>query len=402
MKCYFLNSSTLLAYTGSGGPISGSNKREHGGIVTIDLANNTATYDAALSQDYVENDTFIQSELRIVKAANGQLYVPKRFLNLSGSSFNVTRTDPNTGAVNVPYNIEPDDYLLASSLEFEDNKLLTAYLSKLFIYDDTTENTQEISPTYDAAVNGNMHYNLTKASNGLIYGLTKAADYDDSNSKASILEIDPSNWQITVKHSFESDVKETNIGLTEYDGKLWGSTISGGTSGAGYLYNIEISSGTFTKVYDFDYAADGGVFAGQWTEHNGILYATSYTGGSLGYGTLSSYNPSNSTFTVLEHLSLANGRSYKSTPLVWDPNSLSVNETSLDDTLQLYPNPANNILNVNKQNLREILIFDPTGRKIMVLKDTRQVDTSKLSQGIYLLVAKDKDGRSLKSKFIKK
>lgn len=399
-----LNNSTLLTYTGSGGPLNGTRKREHGGIVKIDLANNTAQYDNVLSTSYRSDVWDIyQSELRPLLTENNQLFVPQRKLaSNGGTAFNTYRVNQNDGSVNNPLNVEPDDFLISSPLEFEDNKLVTAYLSKLFIYDDNTQNTQELSPTYDASVNGNMHYNLTKASNGLIYGLTKAADYSDSNSKASILEIDPSNWQITVKHSFESDVKETNIGLTEYNGKLWGSTISGGNNGAGYLYNIEISSGTFTKVYDFDYATDGGVFAGQWTEYNGILYATSYTGGSLGYGTLVSYNPSNTTFTVLEHLSLANGRSYKSTPLVWDPNSLSVNEASLDSTLQLYPNPVNDILYINNQNLKEILIFDLTGRKVMYLENTREVNTSKLTQGIYLVVARDKEGRSLKSKFIKK
>ncbi|MCL9808923.1 T9SS type A sorting domain-containing protein [Flavobacterium luminosum] len=78
-------------------------------------------------------------------------------------------------------------------------------------------------------------------------------------------------------------------------------------------------------------------------------------------------------------------------------NTLS-NEKFQDKTFNFYPNPVQNILNLEiEANIR---VFDLSGRQIMKVDNANQIDVSSLAKGTYLLQL-EIDGKVNNEKFIK-
>jgi len=69
---------------------------------------------------------------------------------------------------------------------------------------------------------------------------------------------------------------------------------------------------------------------------------------------------------------------------------LSVNEVNTNTDVKLYPNPANELLNVSSPDaMKEITLFDEVGRitfqAMEINKENYEVNTSRLSKGIYFV-----------------
>lgn len=69
---------------------------------------------------------------------------------------------------------------------------------------------------------------------------------------------------------------------------------------------------------------------------------------------------------------------------------------------KIYPNPVKDILNiVDVKDIYSIKIFDVQGRLMYNEKGKSQLDVSKLSKGLYILVLETKDSKNQEIKFIK-
>lgn len=201
-------------------------------------------------------------------------------------------------------------------------------------------------------------------------------------------------------HEFETGIRENNIGLIEYEGKLFGNTISGGANNDGYLFSYEISTGIFNIEHEFDHVKDGGAFLGEWLEYDGVLYGASYTGGLNGYGTLVSYDIDNGSFTVLEALTLANGRAYKATPILWDDSFLSIDEEVSVSEFKIYPNPANTFISIGQKPADLIQVYSISGKLLKQSTKSNTLQVSDLAPGVYLIRVKD-PARSESARFVK-
>lgn len=93
--------------------------------------------------------------------------------------------------------------------------------------------------------------NLLEASNGKIYGVTRAGGY---LYKGNIFEYDITSNAIKTKYIFEGyNGDEPWNGLIEgTDGDLFGMTQDGGTNNNGIIYEYNLNNSTFTKHHDFD------------------------------------------------------------------------------------------------------------------------------------------------------
>ena len=92
--------------------------------------------------------------------------------------------------------------------------------------------------------------------------------------------------------------------------------------------------------------------------------------------------------------------------LVFEDQLLNVDENSIDNSISLYPNPAQNIVTIASTNtaLQEAVVYDLTGRLVQTIAidgNTTQVDVSRLSVGSYILQLTTVNGDTVIKRFIK-
>ncbi|MEI3789374.1 MULTISPECIES: T9SS type A sorting domain-containing protein [unclassified Chryseobacterium] len=86
-------------------------------------------------------------------------------------------------------------------------------------------------------------------------------------------------------------------------------------------------------------------------------------------------------------------------------NCLSVNETSNNKDFNFYPNPVNDILNINsKMNVVKVNIYAADGKLVQSEQDKKitSVNMNRLIHGIYFVEFTFEDGKTLQNKIIKK
>ncbi|HEV3092058.1 MAG TPA: choice-of-anchor tandem repeat GloVer-containing protein [Candidatus Cybelea sp.] len=91
--------------------------------------------------------------------------------------------------------------------------------------------------------------------------------------------------------SSKGDGETPEATLLEVEGKLYGTTILGGTNGDGTVFSVT-PSGTETVLHSFGGSGDGAYPESGFLRVNGTLYGTTMEGGTSGYGTVFSITPS--------------------------------------------------------------------------------------------------------------
>ena len=85
-------------------------------------------------------------------------------------------------------------------------------------------------------------------------------------------------------------------------------------------------------------------------------------------------------------------------------NAVGINEISNNDKVVIYPNPANDNINIDVKNYNEIIITDISGKVVMNLDSAsiqnNTIDISNLSNGIYFVTI-NSDDSSITKKLIK-
>lgn len=89
----------------------------------------------------------------------------------------------------------------------------------------------------------------------------------------------------------------------------------------------------------------------------------------------------------------------------YDPSSLSINETVLDNELSYYPNPVNETLHVSsKSKIARVEVYNLLGKKVKVQEVnglSTDLKTTQFSQGMYLVRVYDEKGNSQIFKILK-
>jgi len=151
---------------------------------------------------------------------------------------------------------------------------------------------------------GQQPYANVISVNGKLYGATTAGGNDDVGT---VFSFDPVGNVETVLHSFDVSNGQGPLYLTKVRDKLYGTTPWGGP-GSGYngtVYSVHLTTGATRVLYYFGNGTDSSHPYGALINVNGTLYGTAYAGGIYGYGTVFSFNPE----THAEHLlwSFGNG-----------------------------------------------------------------------------------------------
>ncbi|MBK8499122.1 MAG: hypothetical protein IPL52_09955 [Flavobacteriales bacterium] len=100
--------------------------------------------------------------------------------------------------------------------------------------------------------------------------------------------------------------------------RIWGLTPSGGANSKGTIFRVDADGNNFTTVFDFTDASGWGPEGGLVLASNGLLYGCTTFGGEgvPGAGTLFTIDPTNGTFTKLRDFNLSNGGYNWGTPIV--------------------------------------------------------------------------------------
>lgn len=112
----------------------------------------------------------------------------------------------------------------------------------------------------------------------------------------------------TVLHDFANSTDGYYPGyysgsMPEISGVLYGSSYAGGTYSHGVLWKYDTTTSTFTPLHQMNNSATPSEgyypYGGLTTDGSGNLYGTNIYGAVSGVGTVWKYNPGSNTFTVL-------------------------------------------------------------------------------------------------------
>jgi len=148
---------------------------------------------------------------------------------------------------------------------------------------------------------------LTKATNGLFYGLTSNGGL---NNKGVLFSFDPTTSTYTLRHTFGTGTGgDFPLGsLIEVNGKLYGTCSEGGNSGQGTLFEYTLSTNTMVKKVDLVPNSGGVPKSGLFKASNGTLYLmTSVGGGVNNKGSILSYVAGSTSITSLFSFSTTTG-----------------------------------------------------------------------------------------------
>ena len=332
-----IGNNEYLGFSNTGGNLGDSYRNLSGNILKYNIAKKTVSAVASLPTmskaefDQVlptspdassfENYPFTYKPFGMIKGTNGKVYFSLQSdeipwlsnIFIQHRAYNrFCEFDPTTNTLK-----ELTKIIFAGAhqpLEYTSGKFLMMGWDSLHVYDLASNSKKGVLQMPDDALVGDMQGKWIKASDGLIYGTT-TVNKMFAGSKSIIYSLDPANNFKFTQVSVLTNANQANIGLTEFNGKLYGSTASGGTNNHGYIFSYQLSNGNYIQEYSFNSDIDGANFSAGWTINNGKLYSTSQAGGLNGYGTLAEFDPTTAKLKVLSDLTMQNGMGVYATPI---------------------------------------------------------------------------------------
>lgn len=389
----------LIAIVNKGGD-NISDYSESGGFLTLDLTNNDASFhnrkDVQLRRDIVQ--TF--STGAVNESTNEIFYVTNLETGFNYAKKLVSYNYGNNSNRTIKF-LEHNTFLTEPLLT--NNKLYVANADSIYTFNTNSGQFTTIGNIADATTNGKAIGSLTLASDGHIYGIT--SNILEPTAKTSIFKLDTTNQTINIIAEFDTQIRNLNAQLIEYQGKLYGISNYGGTNSNGFIFSLDLSNNQIDTLYNIDGTNDGRVFEGAFTEHNGLLYAVSFSGGQNGNGTLISFDPNTNTFITIESLDITNGRAFKATPIVSNYTLSTTPITGNSDLksadLIIYPNPSNDFISIKMDGFSESKVYSSLGTEIKVKAYDNVLDVQNLESGLYIVKIIDEQGIEYNSTFIK-
>jgi uncharacterized repeat protein (TIGR03803 family) len=176
----------------------------------------------------------------------------------------------------------------------------------IFSFDPASSTYTKVKD-FDNTNGRNPYGSLMQASDGKLYGMTSQGG---SNGAGVIFSFDPASSTYTKVKDFDNTNGRNPYGslMQASDGKLYGMTSQGGSNGAGVIFSFDPASSTYTKVKDFDNTNGGYPYGSLMQASDGKLYGMTLQGGSSGYGVIFSFDPASSTYTKVKDFDNTNGR----------------------------------------------------------------------------------------------
>lgn len=156
---------------------------------------------------------------------------------------------------------------------------------------DPANGDELVQYSFTTSVNNYYPYGSLVDYNGKLYGLT---------SGNALFSFDPSTGKDSVLHTFGqgTDGGYPTGSLVVYNSKFYGMTSTGGANNSGVIFSYAPSTGTYTKLYDFD-ANFGGSPHGSFVVYNNLLWGLALSSfvNSGHNGCIFSFDPATNIFS---------------------------------------------------------------------------------------------------------
>ncbi len=160
------------------------------------------------------------------------------------------------------------------------------------VYKVTTSGTESVLHSFNGGTDGANPYATLIAVNGTLYGTTNAGGSGcGSFGCGTVFKITPSGKETVLYRFMGGKDGAFPNGLLNVNGTLYGTTYSGGGRGCAYhqgcgtIFAIG-TSGMETVLYGFKGGTDGASPLAALTDVSGTLYGTTLNGGASGVGTV--------------------------------------------------------------------------------------------------------------------
>ncbi|HEX2606936.1 MAG TPA: choice-of-anchor tandem repeat GloVer-containing protein [Flavisolibacter sp.] len=151
----------------------------------------------------------------------------------------------------------------------------------------------------DVGAFGGPQTSLTLA-NGKLYGVTIGG----YNYLGLLFSVDTQTGAFEILHEFNIPTGEFPYDqlLLGPNGKLYGTTLSGGIYGVGVIYTYDPSTKIYSPVYHFQRPDAGRTSAGLTLGSDGKMYGISHSSGLYNLGVIFSFSPSDNIYTKVADL----------------------------------------------------------------------------------------------------
>jgi uncharacterized repeat protein (TIGR03803 family) len=147
---------------------------------------------------------------------------------------------------------------------------------------------------------GNPDASLIRGTDGRLYGTTPSGG---TTGNGNVFAVNPDGTGYTTLYSFTggTDGASPYGGLIQgTDGRLYGTTPFNGANGSGTVFAVNSDGTGFTTLYSFTDGTDGAAPSSNLIQGpNGRLYGTTTGGGANTYGTVFAINPDGTNFVTL-------------------------------------------------------------------------------------------------------
>ncbi|MBK8872607.1 MAG: T9SS type A sorting domain-containing protein [Bacteroidetes bacterium] len=171
---------------------------------------------------------------------------------------------------------------------------------------DLTSNVIQKIYDFDPSLTGPNNSTLVEAPNGNLYGLTSTGG---ANNSGTIFEFDLTTNTLFKRFDFGGTAGSTPLAsfIKVTSTKLIGSTTSGGTGNCGVLFEFDLTTNTYTKLFDFTQSLGKNPRCALTIHPNGKLYGTTYEGGSNNLGVLFEFDLSSNVISKKMDFSTSTG-----------------------------------------------------------------------------------------------
>ncbi len=271
----------------------------------------TASYTKLKDFDYTSGAYPFGS---LLQGSDGKLYGTTAYGGASGYGV-IFAFDPVTASYTKlkDFDYTSGAYPYGSLLQAADGKLygMTLYggasgYGVIFSFESATATYTKFKDFGDFSQGNNPNGSLVKTADGTMYGMTVSGG---SSNTGVIFSYNPTTASYAKLKDFDNTSGAHPYGslLQASDGKLYGMTSYGGTSGYGVIFSFESATATYTKLKDFDYTSGGHPFGSLLQAADGKLYGMTANGGASGSGVIFSFDPATATYTKLKDFDYTSG-----------------------------------------------------------------------------------------------